>query len=242
MLRFCVFLACFVLTSCFDIREEVWVHADGSGRAKFDYHFPEQALLAFGGQDRLEARLRETFGNSENLHLERLAIVEDDGDLHLNLEVGIDSMLEMRELSDSPAFRNLPEASREFAGTFDVRVEGLEVSFRRQVDFREALGFTAFAIGPNQRRDRGVEIIVHLPVAAAEHDADETADDGKTLVWRRSLGEVLDTPLVTSFRAPVPLPPWLLPALAGAAIILAGGAILLWRRFRRRKLLASPAS
>lgn len=242
MRRLCVLLACLVLASCFDIREEVWVHADGSGRAKFDYRFPDEALIPLGGKDRLEAKLRRTFENSENLELDRLELTENDGELHLSVGWKIDSMLELRELTESPAFQDLPPSSREFAGTFEMKIEGLEVDFRREMNLRDALGFTAFAIGPNQRRERTIEVVIHLPAAARRHDADRTADGGRTLIWDRTLGEALDTPLVTSFVAPIPLPWWIWAAVIALLALLIALAFKLSRRFRDRKSLASPPS
>lgn len=224
-------LLCLVLASCFDIREEIWIHEDGSGRMQFDYAFPSEALLVVGGTEGIEGDLRKIFDAEPDLRLNELTIEPDGDDIHLRIVASTDSLLALRDLKESHAFQALPRASSDLAGTFEVKVRGLAIDARRTIDFQRALGLAALAIGKDQRDRRHVTYIFHLPTPALEHNATRTEDAGRTLVWQRTLGEALDQPLVTQFRTRIPLPWWTW-ALLVLVIALPAVLIILWRRRR----------
>jgi hypothetical protein len=234
-LRVLAALACLALSACFDIREEIHVHRDGSGRAALDYTIPRSALLLGGGKEGMEGKIRELVASQPKLRLDRVKVTEAGAD-EARIEVGIstDSMLSLLDLQESDAFKELPSAAGKLAGHIDFRLRGLDLHFARTVEVREALGLAALAIGGEERAKRKLTYIVHLPRAASESNATSVADGGRTLVWEATLGEAIRGPLVTRFRAPLPIP-WYAHA-AGAALVagLAGWGLRIFRRRRRR--------
>lgn len=226
-------LACLLLSACFDIREELWIHRDGSGRAELAYTIPASALRIGGGSAGMEEKIRELVASQPELRLDSLR-VSAHGEEEAKIEVALstDSMLALLDLRKSEAFGELPAAAGEIVGSIDVRLRGLDLDFTRSIRVREALGLAALAIRGEDRRGRRLEYRVHLPAPARESNATRTADGGKTLVWSASLGEALAKPLVTHFRTRLPIP-WFV-HLAGA-LVLAGSAALVLRLRRKRR-------
>jgi hypothetical protein len=230
--RFLAGLACLALGACFDIREEIWIHRNGSGHARLDYTLPESALLLAGGTAGLEAKVRELVATQPEIRLDAVSVTIAGGEAKIAVALSTDSMLSLIELQESEAFQELPDAAGNIAGTVVVKLKGLDIDFTRTVKVREALGLASLAIGGEDRARRSLEYIVHLPKAPKESNATSTADGGKTLVWKSSLGDALKKPVVTRFRAALPIP-WY--AHAAAGLLLAGIVALVLRVRRRRR-------
>lgn len=227
-------LLAFVLTSCFDLREEVRIEADGSGHLTFDYHLPSQAMLLAGGEAGIREQVGELLKDSHEVRLETLTVTQADGESHLHLEIATDSMLSLMDLKETEAFEALPASSRKLAGTFEVRIDGLKVDVDRRLDFADALGLASLGIGREDREKRRIEYIIHLPKAAVANNADRVEQDGRTLIWERSLGQALEEPFSTRYTAPIPLPAWLIPAVVVVAMLAVLGVISLVRKLRAR--------
>jgi hypothetical protein len=232
LMRLLAGLSCLLLAACFDIREEVWIERNGAGRAELTYTLPESALLLTGGAAGLEKKVRELVAGQPPLTLDGVAVTVTDGQATVNVRLSTESMLSLLDLQKSDGFQELPQASAEIAGHFDVRLRGLDIDFARTVRVREALGLASLAIGAEDREARRLSYTVHLPKAAKEHNATAVADGGKTLVWESTLGDALEKPVITRFRATMPVPLW----VWVAAAFLAGGIavllIRLWKKFR----------
>jgi hypothetical protein len=229
--RFLAGLACLLLSACFDIREEVWVRADGSGRAELNYTLPESALLLAGGTSGIEARVRELVATQPKIRLDAVDVNTGNDEAKIAVKLSTDSMLSLIDLQKSEAFQQMPDAASNIAGTVVLKLKGLDIDFTRTVKVREALGFASLAIGGEERAKRSLEYIIHLPKAAKESNATTVADGGKTLVWKATLGEALRKPVVTRFRAAMPIP-WYAHAAAGLILL---GSIALVLRIRRKR-------
>lgn len=219
-------LACLLICSCFDIREEVWISADGSGRAELTYVVPASAVKIAGGSEELEAKIRTAIARQQQLRLDDLEVSGEGDRITVRVALSTDSVMSLRKLDDDGGMDNVPSAAIDLAGKFKVRMRGLDVDFTRTVRVREALGLASLMIGREERQSRRIESIVHLPVPARESNATVVADGGKTLEWRSTLDDALKGPLVTSFKARLPVPKvvWF-----AAALIVIAVAGLIWR-------------
>lgn len=227
-------LGCFFLNSCFDIREEIWIEADGSGRAKLEYVIPSSALGLAGGEQGLRQDVERLIDSEPNLHLDEFKVTAAGTNSIITLKTSTESMLSLIDMQDNEVAQSLPAAASGIAGAFDVKIDGLAVEFDRRIDLQQALGFASLAISGRQREQRQLHYIIHLPTVAGTHNATETADAGRTLIWNYTLGEALSSPINTSFRARIPIPWWV---YAGAALLLALLVLALskaWKRHMRR--------
>lgn len=230
--RFLAGLACLLLSSCFDIREEVWIHPDGSGRAELNYTIPESALLLSGGTAGLEARVRELVATQPKIRLDAVNVGTGNDEAKIVVKLSTDSMLSLIDLQKSEAFQQMPDAASNIAGTVVLKLKGLDVDFTRTVNVRKALGLATLAIGGEDRAKRSLEYIIHLPSAAKESNATSVTADGRTLAWKVTLGEALKKPVVTRFRAAMPIP-WFVHLAAG--LLLLGIVALVLRILRKRR-------
>lgn len=229
--RFLAGLACLMLAACFDIREEVWIHRNGSGHAKLNYTIPQSALLLAGGQEGLQAKVRELVASQPGIRLDAVDVTTGNDEAKIEVKLSTDSMLSLVDLQESDAFQKLPNAASNIAGTVVVKLRGLDIDFTRTVKVREALGLAVLAIGGEDRANRSLEYIIHLPKAAKESNASSVADGGKTLIWKSTLGEALGKPVVTRFRAGLPIP-WYAHVAVGLLLL---GIVLLVLRIRRKR-------
>ncbi len=225
-------LACLALAACFDIREELWVHRDGSGHARLDYTIPASALLLGGGSAGLEAKIRRLVATQPKLRLDEVRVTTGDDEAKITVGISTDSMLALLDLQKTEDFKELPDAAQNIAGLVDVRLIGLDLDFTRTIKVREALGLASLAIGGEQRARRKLEYLIHLPKVPKESNATTVENGGKTLRWTATLGEAIRTPLVTRFRMSLPIP-WF--AHAAAALLLLGIVVLVLRIRRKRR-------
>jgi hypothetical protein len=234
-LRLLAATACLLVAACFDIREEVWIERNGAGRAELRYTVPESALLLTGGAAGVERKIRELVASQPSLELEGVAVDVKDERATIAVKVSTKSMLSLLDLKKSETFESIPESAANIAGHFDVRLKWLDLDFSRSIHVREALGLASLAVGAEDREQRRLTYIVHLPKAAKEHNATQVADGGKTLIWDTPLGEAMKKPVVTRFRATMPVPRYAWAALAGVPAAIAG--IVGWKRTKRRRRL-----
>lgn len=187
----------------------------------------------------MEAKIREAIGKQPMLKLDGL-IVEDHGDrASVEIKISTDSVLSLRDLKKGGGSTKMPAAAVDLAGKFEVHRQGLDIDFARTIRVREALGLASFAVRDDDRRDRRLTYIIHLPTPASQSNANEVLNGGKTLIWDSSLGDALQQPLVTRFKARVPIPRtvWLGAGLIGLAL---SGLLLRLRVVRRRRQALQP--
>ena len=229
-------LACLLLAGCFDIREELWIHRDGSGKAELTYVIPPSALLLAGGTEELEAKIRTMIASQPQLSLDALQVKEIEAGIEVSATVSTKSMLSLLDLKKGEGARQLPGAAIDIAGNFDVRLQGLDIDFTRTVKVREALGLLSMGVGKEERDTRRLVYILHLPVPPEESNAMKVEDDGRTLKWETTLGEALKKPVVTSFRARMPIPTRVWYGLALVIVAITALARTVWK-WRRRRLM-----
>lgn len=233
-LRLLAGMACLLACACFEIKEEVWIESDGSGRAVLSYEVPGSAVTMAGGSDALAAKIREAIGNQPKLKLESVNVKAEGERIKVEVRISTDSVLSLRDLDDSEGFTTMPAAAVDLAGKFDVHRRGFDIDFARTIRVREALGLASYTIRDADRQNRRLIYIFHLPTPASESNATEILNGGKTLVWDSSLGDALRQPVVTHFKARIPIPRtvWFAAGLAGLALI---GLLLRLRVSRRRR-------
>ncbi|MBK1827611.1 hypothetical protein [Haloferula rosea] len=220
-----------LVTSCFEVREEIWIDARGGGRMQMDYSLPRAVVTPLGGEAGIREQVDELLREAPELRLDELVVTHEDDQILIHAELSTDSMFSLLDLSESAAVEGLPDAALKLIGEFEFQREGTDITFARKVDVGSALGLAAMMIPKAEKAERRMTYIIHLPTAANVHSADRTEDEGRTLIWDKTLGEAMGEPMLMTFTAPIPLPwGW----IAAAMIIIMAIPVFAIRRWRKR--------
>lgn len=225
--------AAVLLASCIDGHEEIWLNANGSGRAEVHYSLPAAAAKFQGGETGVQ-RMIVGFLQACPAMSGSTCEVSTVGDrLQIRVRIDFASALELQKVATGSALAKLPSSATGLMGDFDVKLRGLHVDFARTIRAGDALPGAIF-MPVASFKDRRLTYIIHLPRAATQSNATRVEDSGRTLVWEVPLAVAIQGPVVTRFSAPIPLPRWAL--VAGA--VLGGLAVV----FGVRKFLRTRAS
>jgi hypothetical protein len=234
MLRVLACTAAGLLASCIDGREEIWLHADGSGRAEVSYSLPAAAAKLQGGDTGVQRMIEGFLKDTPAISTSNCEVTTVGDRMHIRVQTTFDSALELKDISMGAALNKLPSSATGLTGDFKVDVRGLTVDFSRTIKAGEALPGAGF-MPVSRFKDRQLTYIIHLPEAATDSNATRIEDSGRTLVWDFPLAVAIQGPVVTRFTAPVPLPRW---AAATGWVSAALVVLLAGRKLFRRKASA----
>lgn len=234
ILRFFAIATACLLVSCIDGREEIWLNADGSGRADISYSLPAAAAKFQGGENGVRKMLGDFLGKTPAIKNPSYEVTTNEGRLTIHVQGSFDSALELKDISKGESMEKLPSSATGLTGSTVVSLNGRTVDFSRTIDAGSALPGSSF-MPASQFEGHRLSYIIHLPLAAMESNATRTEDEGRTLVWDFPLAQAIKGPVATTFKAKVPIPVWVL-ASAGSVTFAAGFlALFTFRKLRSRK-------
>jgi hypothetical protein len=234
--RFLAALAACLLASCIEGHEEVWIHADGSGRAEVTYLIPAKAAVARGGPDGFRQSIEKELAVIDGFRETKVEVTRQDERLRIFVSLAFDSALALRELTTAEGASALSPAARHFSGETDIRFKGLNVEVTRTMSPGKALPGAGFLPASNWQ-GRQLRYTMHLPQAVLASNATRVENHGRTLVWEIPLADAIAAPVVTRFETRVPIPWWAYAVLAGAVTVPLG-----WWLRRRMARASSPAA
>ena len=229
-LQICLLAACLFASSCIDGKEEIWLDANGSGRAEFTYDVPSKAAALHGGATGVDELISSFLeGQPGATH----TVTSEDGRLKVFVRLPFDSPQDLKNLASPEKAGTLPPSFKYFAGTIDIQRSGRTFEISRTVDPGKALPGARF-IPKSQLVGRQLSYIIHLPIPAEESNATRTEDSNRTLIWEVPLAKGLSAPIATRFKAVIPIPGWLIPTGIGTILILiiAASALLRSRKHK----------
>ena len=225
---------CGLLASCIDGHEEFWIGADGSGRAEIHYEVPAAIASSMGGEAGISKLLDAFIGDTPTLTKATCRVTRKGDRLAVDFNASFKSVLDLIvAVSGDSALSagNFKSVVDPLVGHFDIRQSGRGVEMTRTIRPSQSLP-GSFLMPASQFEGRRLVYILHLPVAPRESNATRTADGGRTLIWDLTLKDGLKNPVVIHFKATMPVPRWMMAALAAALALLGWMG---WRRRRRRK-------
>jgi hypothetical protein len=220
-----------LICSCMESREELWIESTGAGKARITVSVPTSIVHLNGGASGVPARIDAFFAPIDTVHDVKTQITEGAKRTTIDVSFQFRSAVQLRKVLDEHSHETLPfPAIRHLVGALSIHRDGIEWIAERTVDVAKALpGARLVAAQDNSNR---LITILHLPLAAAEHNATHSSNKGRTLIW--------DMPLSTALRAPyvqrVTVAP-ATPLLTAVAIItpaLLATIALFWRRKQTR--------
>jgi hypothetical protein len=218
----CIMLA---MASCIDGREEVWLNADGSGRADIYYDIPASATRFHGGKQGLDSLIGSWLKDFPSAKKE---VLQHGNRLQVRVKLDFKNPDEVSRLADGPGEISAPRSFDHLAGQFKIRKSLTGVDFTRTISPGKA--FPAAFIPAEEFRNRKLTYILHLPVSASESSADRTENGGRTLIWEQPLASAIHKPIVVHFKAEL-IPSW---AIVLVALLSGVASVILFTRFRRR--------
>lgn len=233
IMRGLLILCALLATSCLDVREEFWIHEDGSAEAEITLHMPRRATLALGGPEGVQAMAEKLLTDEKSIDSYEAQVSESGERVSLKVHCAVDQLVAFDNLRKSIQSReDINPAVRKMIGEFDIGLEGLSgVSVRRRVAPGEAVPALRW-LPKSQTEGHGFVKIMHFPKAVKHHNAHESWDDGRSLMWESSLANAIQTPMVYEFVMPYPIPwAWAISAAVGVIAILSA-LILLIKKLR----------
>ena len=243
-IRALAFLTACLLVSCIDGREEIWLNADGSGHADFNYSFPASAARFQGGEAGVRKMIEKALADSKELKSSSAEVKSDQDRIAVHVQVAFDSVDDVASLAPGPENpEKIPPAVEGLAGKFEIIMKGRHVDLSRTVSASKALPGSMFMPASNFA-DRKLVYILHLPQLPDESNATRVEDGGRTLIWDIPLAQALKQPQVIHFNVTIPIPRSWIAAVCGlvlTVLALLVFGVLKWRK-RRSAITCSGVS
>ena len=203
--------AIFLLVSCIDGEEEIWLKRDGSGRMVATYKMPGAIMQRFGSAPELQKKLEEAFAKEPTIRITHIGNHLAEGRVVFEFAAEFDDIRTLaafpkKHLRD-PASPDTPGSEEALFGTMDLRVKGLTLIFDREIDLRTILPNSAKQ-NPGMLGESAFRYTVHLPANANRHNATSVEDEGRTLHWVFPLRKYANAPMSLIMKAPLPMPWW----------------------------------
>ena len=229
--RACLIIGVLLLNSCLDVREEFWIHKDGSAEAEITCHMPRTASIPLGGPEGIKTMAEKLLAQEDSIDSYETQVTEEGKRLTLKVRCAVDELMDFDKVRQSIQRReDLHPAVRKMVGEFNISIEGLSgISVSRRVSPGEAVPALSW-LPKNQTEGHSFVKIMHFPQPIKKHNAHECWDDGCTLMWESSLASAIETPMVYEFVIPYPIPWGWVTSVAICVIAILVGLVLLLRK------------
>ena len=220
----------FLLQSCIDGHEEVWIEPNGSGRAEITYSIPARAVQLKGGDQAVLEMIRGFLANTPEISQSTCEVRTEGETTRICVRTTFDSALDLKNAAQGPGSEHLPPAAKHLAGVVATTLEGRTLDFTRTIRPGKALPGSSM-LPKSTFQGHRLSYIIHLPAAPSSHNATRTENGGRTLIWEKTMEEAVRSPIVTHFRMDIPIPwKWIALIAAGLGLL----AIITTRLLRKR--------
>lgn len=230
--RLCVILISGITCSCIDVREEFWLHKNGSAAAEITCRMPRMATMAIGGPEAIREMTERILAEDKRVDSYEVQVTEEQKRVSLRIHCRVDDAMDLRRLRDSiKLHKELPPQVRKMVGDFDISLKGVGgLAVTRTVNPSDAVPALRWLPKTNMEGHSFVKIL-HFPHPVSDHNAHDSWDDGRTLMWESSLANAIQGPLVYEFVMPLPIPwVWIGVVVISIVLLVLIGFLLIKKR------------
>jgi hypothetical protein len=229
-LAFALITLALSLASCIEGDEELWLHADGSGRIETTYRMPPAIMNRLGGAETLKTRLQGAVEKEPSVRIETLDYRLEGPLIVFELKADFDDVRTFIELPKkhlSQPSAGGPSAEESLFGMMNLQLSGLSLDFERTIDLSPVLP-ASIQNNAAMLGESAFNYTLHLPAKPTSQNADSVGPDGKSLHWSFLLRDHAKEPMQLETRMLLPLPWWVwtIGALLVLLIALVGFKLL----------------
>jgi hypothetical protein len=224
-----VTLSC-AMVSCIDVREEIWIQSDGSGRAAIKAEMSAAIARLHGGETGIRKQIGELLETYPAIRDPRIEITTADGKVRVLTRFSFESATDLMVPPKPPTATPKPTRASHLIGEIQTAQDGRTLRISRST--KPGKAFPGSSLLPSsQFEGYNLTTILHLPSRPLASNANRVENDGKTLVWQQTLAQALKNPAEQqlSLQAPIPWAP-----LVGTATAVTVTCGLFIRGIRRR--------
>ena len=230
----------FLLVSCIEGEEEIWLEPDGSGRIEATYKMPTVVARKIGDPEELVEILKNAAARDPHIELTSVSHQTRRGGVTLKFSGTFDDLRKLatfpaRQLRD-PAEPDKRVKAEVLFGTTHLDISWRGLSYERQVDISWLLKSSPAAKSivrvPALLGNSSFRYTLNLPTSARESNSTTQSQDGHKLEWLFPLKNHVQEPMHLTAEGDLPLPGtlWLIPL---AVLVL---LFLIQNRRARKKL------
>lgn len=230
----------FLLNSCIEGEEEIWIDADASGKIIAHYELPSAVAARMGPPGVYRRELARIDEEEDGIQINNLQFGFVKSKLVIHLEIEFDNALDLLPISERQGEKfaretGMPPSELEtFLGGIDVRVGNMRANYSRSMDLGPMFP-RIVRDNPKVLDDSAFRFIMHLPFAAESSDAHTVSDGRKTLEWNFLLQDYVSKPIQMSFvsKSLVPWWAWVLGVILLLIVVIV--ILLVLKRVKRSR-------
>ncbi len=221
-------LLAFLLVSCIEGEEEIWLQTDGSGRIEATYRMPTAVAQKIGEPDELVRILKEAAARDPHVELTSVEHQARRDGITLKFSGTFDDLRKLasfpqRQLRDPEKPDKRVKAEVLFGET-NLKISRRGISYDRKVDISWLLKSSPAAKPivkiPALLGKSSFRYTLNLPVPARESNATSRSGNGHRLEWTFPLKKHVEEPMHLTAEGDLPLPGTIWIILLTALVLL----------------------
>ena len=181
------------MVSSNDLREEVWLNPDGSGRARIEAEMSSAVAGLQGGEAEIRRQIEEMLATQAGFRAPVIEITNGNRKVRVVTRFAFESASDLLVDSTAQGASAKPSRIEHMIGEIEAAQSGWTLRIRRKMNHGKA--FPGASMLPTARLDGyNLTTILHLPSRPVSSNANRVENNGQTLIWEQPLSHALRNP------------------------------------------------